>query len=106
MAALCGFDGLDSLIDATVPKSIRLESMKFTKFDEGLTESQMLEHMKNLASKNQIFKSFIGMGYYNTHVPPVILRNIMEIQLGTLSTHLTRLRFPRGGWSLCSITKL
>lgn len=78
MAELCGFGSLDSLIDATVPKSIRLESMKFTKFDEGLTESQMLEHMQYLASKNKIFKSFIGMGYYNTYVPPVILRNIME----------------------------
>jgi glycine dehydrogenase len=78
MAELCGFDTLDSLIDATVPKSIRLDSMKFSKFDEGLTESQMIEHMNYLASKNKVFKSYIGMGYYNTHVPPVILRNIME----------------------------
>ncbi|KAF8400987.1 hypothetical protein HHK36_014290 [Tetracentron sinense] len=78
MAESCGFPNLDSLIDATVPKSIRIESMKFSKFDEGLTESQMIEHMKMLASKNKVFKSFIGMGYYNTFVPPVILRNIME----------------------------
>ncbi|KAM4129233.1 hypothetical protein ACJW30_01G006800 [Castanea mollissima] len=78
MANLCGFDKLDSLIDATVPKSIRIQSMKFDKFDEGLTENQMIEHMKKLASKNQVFKSYIGMGYYNTYVPPVILRNIME----------------------------
>ena len=78
MAKFCGFETLDSLVDATVPKSIRINSMKFPKFDEGLTESQMIEHMKNLASKNKVFKSFIGMGYYNTHVPPVILRNIME----------------------------
>jgi glycine dehydrogenase len=47
MAELCGFDTIDSLIDATVPKSIiRLDSMKFSKFDGGLTESQMIEHMK------------------------------------------------------------
>ncbi|XP_042065208.1 glycine dehydrogenase (decarboxylating) 2, mitochondrial-like [Salvia splendens] len=52
--------------------------MKFSIFDEGLTEAQMIEHMKDLASKNKVFKSFIGMGYYNTFVPPVILRNIME----------------------------
>ncbi|KAF2304345.1 hypothetical protein GH714_030299 [Hevea brasiliensis] len=78
MAELCGFYNLDSLIDATVPKSIRIDSMKFSKFDEGLTESQMIEHMKKLASKNKVFKSYIGMGYYNTLVPPVILRNIME----------------------------
>ncbi|KAK8602471.1 hypothetical protein V6N13_057900 [Hibiscus sabdariffa] len=78
MAESCGFDSLDSLIDATVPKAIRIDSMKFSKFDGGLTESQMIAHMKDLESKNKVFKSFIGMGYYNTHVPPVILRNIME----------------------------
>jgi len=78
MAESCGFDHLDSLVDATVPKSIRLKEMKFNKFDAGLTEGQMIEHMKDLASKNKVFKSFIGMGYYNTHVPPVILRNILE----------------------------
>ncbi|GAV56940.1 GDC-P domain-containing protein [Cephalotus follicularis] len=78
MAEFCGFDTLDSLIDATVPKSIRIDSMKFGKFDGGLTESQMCKHMEKLASKNKVFKSFIGMGYYNTYVPPVILRNIME----------------------------
>ncbi|XP_010417387.1 PREDICTED: glycine dehydrogenase (decarboxylating) 2, mitochondrial-like [Camelina sativa] len=79
MAKYCGFDDLSKLIDSTVPKSIRLDSMKFSgKFDEGLTESQMVKHMSELASKNRVFKSFIGMGYYNTHVPTVILRNIME----------------------------
>jgi len=78
MAESCGFESLDSLVDATVPKSIRLKEMKFGKFDGGLTESEMIEHMKELASKNKVFKSYIGMGYYNTHVPPVILRNIME----------------------------
>ena len=57
---------------------IGLDSMKFSKFDGGLTESQMIEHMKYLASKNKAFKSYIGMGYYDTHVPPVILRNIMQ----------------------------
>lgn len=78
MAEACGFPGVEQLIDATVPKAIRLPSMKFSKFDEGLTESQMVEHMQYLANKNKMFKSFIGMGYYGTHVPAVILRNIME----------------------------
>ncbi|KAF9662319.1 hypothetical protein SADUNF_Sadunf18G0040600 [Salix dunnii] len=53
MAELCGFDTFDSLIDATAPKSIRLDSMKLSKFGGGLTESQVIEHMKNLASKNK-----------------------------------------------------
>ncbi|KAL3645979.1 hypothetical protein CASFOL_011159 [Castilleja foliolosa] len=78
MSDFLGFNTLDALIDATVPKSIRADKMELPIFDEGLTESQMLAHMKDLASKNKVFKSYIGMGYYNTFVPPVILRNIME----------------------------
>ncbi|KAL5728799.1 glycine dehydrogenase (aminomethyl-transferring) [Ranunculus cassubicifolius] len=78
MAESIGFKSLDSLIDATVPKSIRADPMKFSKFDQGLTESQMIDHMQDLAAKNKLFKSFIGMGYYGTSVPAVILRNIME----------------------------
>ncbi|KAJ3684749.1 hypothetical protein LUZ61_013913 [Rhynchospora tenuis] len=78
MASLVGFPSTDALIDATVPKSIRAPPLKFNKFDGGLTESQMVEHMQRLASMNKAYKSFIGMGYYGTHVPAVILRNIME----------------------------
>jgi glycine dehydrogenase len=78
MASLVGFSSTDALIDATVPKSIRAPPLKFNKFDGGLTESQMVEHMQRLASMNKAYKSFIGMGYYGTHVPAVILRNIME----------------------------
>ncbi|KAH9329933.1 hypothetical protein KI387_002041, partial [Taxus chinensis] len=78
MAQQCGFPSLDALIDATVPRGIRTPPLKLSKFDSGLTESQMISHMKRLASMNKVFKSYIGMGYYNTFVPPVILRNIME----------------------------
>ncbi|KAK4422226.1 Glycine dehydrogenase (decarboxylating), mitochondrial [Sesamum alatum] len=78
MAEFVGYNSLDALIDATVPKSIRIDKMEFPIFDEGLTEAQMIAHMNDLASKNKLFKSYIGMGYYNTFVPPVILRNIME----------------------------
>ncbi|KAM3350553.1 hypothetical protein ACQJBY_022963 [Aegilops geniculata] len=79
MASECGFNTLDALIDATVPAAIRAPPMQFTgKFDAGFTESQMLDHMSHLASMNKTYKSFIGMGYYNTHIPAVILRNLME----------------------------
>ncbi|GJV89233.1 glycine dehydrogenase A, mitochondrial [Tanacetum coccineum] len=78
MAKFVGFSSLDCLIDATVPKTIRISPMKLAKFDQGLSESEMIKHMEGLASKNMVFKSFIGMGYYNTFVPSVILRNIME----------------------------
>ncbi|WVZ91545.1 hypothetical protein U9M48_037701 [Paspalum notatum var. saurae] len=80
MAAACGFPTLDALIDATVPAAIRAPPMRFagTRFDAGLTEAQMVAHMQRLAAMNKAYKSFIGMGYYGTHVPAVILRNLME----------------------------
>ncbi|KAJ1266715.1 hypothetical protein BS78_08G173400 [Paspalum vaginatum] len=80
MAAACGFPTLDALIDATVPAAIRAPPMRFagSMFDAGLTEAQMVAHMQRLASMNKAYKSFIGMGYYGTHVPAVILRNLME----------------------------
>jgi glycine dehydrogenase len=79
MASACGFGGVDALVDATVPPAIRAPPMRFPgRFDAGFTESQMLDHMRRLASMNRDFKSFIGMGYYGTHVPAVVLRNLME----------------------------
>uniref|UniRef100_A0A0D6QXA7 Glycine cleavage system P protein n=1 Tax=Araucaria cunninghamii TaxID=56994 RepID=A0A0D6QXA7_ARACU len=78
MVAACGFPSLDALIDATVPRSIRTAPLRLSSFDGGLTESQLITHMKSLAAKNKVFKSFVGMGYYGTHVPAVILRNITE----------------------------
>lgn len=41
-------------------------------------EYELYDHMKELASHNQVWRSYIGMGYYNCHVPPVIQRNVLE----------------------------
>ncbi len=71
-----GVKSLDELIDQTVPKSIRLE--KPLNLPAPLTEHEYLAKAKMLASKNKPFRSFIGMGYYGTHTPSVILRNIFE----------------------------
>ncbi len=71
-----GVKSLDELIDQTVPKSIRLE--KPLNLPAPLTEQEYLANAKMLASKNKPFRSFIGMGYYGTHTPSVILRNIFE----------------------------
>ncbi|KAL0407700.1 UNVERIFIED_CONTAM: Glycine dehydrogenase (decarboxylating), mitochondrial [Sesamum radiatum] len=101
MAEFVGYNSLDALIDATVPKSIRIDKMEFPIFDEGLTEAQMIQHMQDLASKNKVFKSYIGMGYYNTFVPPVILRNIMENPGWYTQYTLIRLRFHKGGLNPC-----
>jgi glycine dehydrogenase len=69
-------DSLDQLISETIPEEIRLE--KPLNLPEALSEVDFLEEFKALASKNKIYKSFIGMGYYDTHVPNVIKRNILE----------------------------
>jgi len=67
---------LDQLIDETIPASIRLSQA--LNLPAGLNEFEYLNHIKTLASKNKVFKSYIGMGYYNTITPGVILRNIFE----------------------------
>ncbi len=71
-----GASSLDELIDQTIPPAIRME--KPLDLPEGMNEYQFLKHLEKLASKNQIFKSYIGMGYYNTILPGVILRNVLE----------------------------
>ena len=78
MAEACGFASMDALIDATVPKSIRRLAVGLSKYAEGLAESQMLAHFKALAAKNKVLQSYMGMGYYNTFLPLVILCNILE----------------------------
>lgn len=67
---------LDELIDQTVPANIRLK--KPLNLPPAKSEVQFLNDFRKLASQNKVFKSFIGMGYYNTHTPAVILRNILE----------------------------
>jgi len=76
MLKAIGVNTLEQLIDQTVPASIRLP--KPLNLPAGLNEYEYLNHIKALASKNKVFKSFIGMGYYNTITPGVILRNIFE----------------------------
>lgn len=71
-----GVDSLQTLIDETVPKNIKLKEE--LKLNEPLSEFQFLKKLKKIASKNKIYRSFIGMGYYGTILPPVIQRNILE----------------------------
>lgn len=67
---------LDELIDNTIPSSIRLKNP--LQIEEAQTEQQFLSHINSIVSKNKINKSYIGMGYYPTLTPTVILRNILE----------------------------
>ncbi len=76
MLALLGFKSVEDMIQATVPAGIRLK--KGLDLGEAVPENVMLDRARAYASQNQVFKSFIGTGYYGTHVPGVILRNILE----------------------------
>ncbi|MEB2786218.1 aminomethyl-transferring glycine dehydrogenase [Algoriphagus persicinus] len=71
-----GASTLEELINQTVPKSIQLE--RPLDLPAAKLESEFLKGFKKLASKNKVFKSFIGLGYYDTLVPGVILRNVLE----------------------------
>jgi glycine dehydrogenase len=67
---------IEELIGQTVPSQIRLSSD--LKISEAMSENDFLIHMSALASKNKVFKSFIGLGYHETITPSVILRNVLE----------------------------
>ena len=76
MARVCGFESLDALVEAAVPAGIRSE--KRMNLPEALSETEALARLKGIGGRNRVFRSFIGMGYYDTIVPPVIQRNILE----------------------------
>lgn len=69
-------NSLDELIDKTIPAKIR--NKKKLNVGSAITETQFLDYIKNLSSKNKVAKSFIGMGYNPAIMPPVIQRNILE----------------------------
>jgi len=71
-----GVSSMDELIEQTVPAAIRLN--RDLNLPDGINEYEYLDHLKQLASKNKIFKSYIGLGYYNTITPGVIQRNVLE----------------------------
>src|SRR3989339_173809 len=71
-----GVSNFDELIDKTVPKTIRLE--KPLNLPDGISEYEYQQKLMRIASKNKIFRTFIGLGYYDTIVPAVVQRNILE----------------------------
>ncbi len=76
MLETLGVDSLDSLADQTIPQGIRAKEA-LTIGDER-SESELLAELKEIASKNEVYRSYIGMGYHGCLTPPVILRNILE----------------------------
>ncbi|WP_372012558.1 aminomethyl-transferring glycine dehydrogenase [Pseudoxanthomonas sp. 10H] len=76
MLAVVGHASLEAMTDAIVPASIK--SPAPLALPDSLTEEEALAKIRAIAQKNQVFRSFIGQGYYGTHTPKVILRNILE----------------------------
>ena len=76
MLKALGFSSLDALIDETVPNSIRLQ--KELDLPKQKSEYEALKQLRAIASDNQVFRSFIGMGYYDCITPAAIQRNILE----------------------------
>src|SRR5690348_293721 len=76
MLAELGFDSMDAFIKKVVPSAIlRNEALPL---GGARAEASVLDELQKIASQNKVFKSYIGMGYYNTHTPTVILRNLLE----------------------------
>ncbi|MFN4235184.1 MAG: aminomethyl-transferring glycine dehydrogenase [Bacteroidia bacterium] len=76
MLKTIGVESLDQLIEETVPANIRLN--KTLEIAPAMSEYEYLKHLKKIAAKNRVFRSYIGLGYYNTIVPSPIQRNILE----------------------------
>jgi len=76
MLKTIGVSSLDQLIDKTVPQSLRLEEPLH--LPPAMSESEYLNHIRTVGSKNKLLRSFIGQGYYGVAVPSVIIRNVLE----------------------------
>ncbi len=76
MLEAIGLQSMKELIDQTVPEQIKLKNE--LNLPQELSEVEYIARLKEVASKNKVFKSYIGQGYYGTVTPPVILRNIFE----------------------------
>ena len=76
MLDLLGYDSLDALIDATVPSGIRLR--RRLAIHAAMTEHEALANMRGVARRNQVYRSYLGLGYYGCLTPPVIQRNVLE----------------------------
>ncbi|HEX8946378.1 MAG TPA: aminomethyl-transferring glycine dehydrogenase [Gemmatimonadaceae bacterium] len=76
MLELLGYDSLDALIDATVPPGIRMA--KPLAIHAPMSEYEALSSLRTIAQRNQIYRSYLGLGYHDCVTPPVIQRNVLE----------------------------
>lgn len=76
MLKVIGVDSVETLLQETIPDNIRIKEL--LDLPKALTETEFYARIKELGSKNKLYRSFIGLGYYDTITPAVILRNVLE----------------------------
>ena len=76
MLEFLGLGSLEELLEETIPRDLRMKNP--LNLPQPMSESEVLDRANQLGDKNKLFRSFIGMGYYGTHTPPVIQRSILE----------------------------
>jgi glycine dehydrogenase len=79
MLEALGFASRSAFIDAVIPEAIRRkETLPLGAFTQPKSEAEALASLRKLADQNLVFRNYIGQGYYGTHTPAVILRNVLE----------------------------
>src|SRR5256885_9573371 len=98
-----GFGSLDAMIDATVPDSIRLR--RPLAIHGGLSEYEALASLRAIAKRNEVRRSYLGLGYNDCITPPVIQRNVLENPGWYTAYTPIRQRSRRGVWRRCSTSR-
>lgn len=103
MLAQIGYGSLDELTAAAVPDVIK--SAEALRLPDARTEAEVLAELRGLADRNQVLAPMIGLGYYGTFTPPVILRNVMENPAWYTAYTPYQPEISQGGWRRCSTSR-
>ncbi len=104
MLKAVGAESLDALMEEAIPPGIRLD--RPLRLPAGESEYRFLQEMRRTAARNEVFQSYLGLGYYDCITPSVILRNVLENPgWYTPYTPFTRLRSRRAGWRVSSTSR-
>jgi len=94
-----GVTSIEELIDQTIPQDIRLSQP--LSLPEPLSEQEYAEEITRIASQNQVFASYIGMGWYDTITPAVVYRNVFENPVWYTSYTPYQPKYRKGDWKRC-----
>ena len=103
MLETVGYASLDALMDAAVPASIRARIPE--DFPESRTERDVLAALAELAGRNRVARTMIGLGYHDTLTPRSSSATSWRIRAGTPPTRPISRRFRKGGWKRCSTSR-